>query len=78
MNRIVITREVFEKYCYSATNCNNHVFEAVEPRIEIVQEELFRDNLVPGLAHYPKKYAGLSLLFSNFSPLRAAYDVESR
>lgn len=42
MNRIVITREVFEKYCYSATHCNNHVFEAVEPRIEIVQEELFR------------------------------------
>ncbi len=42
MNKIDITQEVFEKCCYSATNCNNHVFEAVAPQIESVQEELFR------------------------------------
>ena len=42
MNKIDITKEVFEKYCYSATNCNNHVYEAVAPQIESVQEELFR------------------------------------
>ncbi len=42
MNRIDITQEVFEKCCYSATNCDNHVFEAVAPQIESVQEELFR------------------------------------
>lgn len=42
MNKIDITQEVFEKCCYSATNCDNHVFEAVSPQIESVQEDLFR------------------------------------
>ena len=42
MNKIDITQEIFEKHCYSATLCNNHVFDAVVPRFEIVQEELFR------------------------------------
>lgn len=42
MNKIEITKEIFEKHCYSATFCNNNVFEAVAPRIALVQDELFR------------------------------------
>lgn len=41
MNKIDITKEVFEKYCYSATNCNNYVYEAVVAQLESVQETLF-------------------------------------
>ena len=41
MNKIDITQEVFEKYCYSATNCNNHVYEAVVPQLDTTQENLF-------------------------------------
>lgn len=43
MNKIDITKEVFETYCYSATHCNNNVFEAVLPQIEIVQEKFFKE-----------------------------------
>lgn len=42
MNKIQITKEIFEKHCYSATNCNNDVFEAVAPRLEVAQNELFQ------------------------------------
>lgn len=42
MNKIEITKEIFEKHCYSATHCNNNVFEAVEPRLALAQDELFR------------------------------------
>ena len=43
MNKFEITREVFEKHCYSATHCNNDVYEAVLPQIEIVQESFFKE-----------------------------------
>lgn len=41
MNEIYISKEMFEECCYSATNCNNHVFDAVAPHIDIVKETLF-------------------------------------
>lgn len=43
MNKFEITKEDFEKHCYSATHCNNNVFEAVLPQIEIVQDNFFRE-----------------------------------